>query len=195
MKLIRPGDLGGAASSTCHRSERSYLPGGPTSSDTDASPLESSLVSRSDHSSDLSFLSFISLEPAYQLAVTSSPMRSPSPADPLGAEGVYGSTDTSLLSHSLSETVDSSPTLPSSADQLSLLGHVDDNPASVEDLNSHRNSYLLLEQVEPSNDIFVNFDVDFASDDMDIIGTGEQFTGYDQISVAHGRAPFADERH
>ena len=114
-------------------------------------------------------------------------------ANPLGVEEVYGSTDTSLLPHSHPESAHTSETPPSSADHSSLWGHVDDAAPSIEHLNTHRPSYVSLEQVESSAGIFADFDVDFASFERDIIGAGEQFIGYDQNSKAHERAPFADK--
>ncbi|ERF73138.1 hypothetical protein EPUS_09156 [Endocarpon pusillum Z07020] len=174
-KLVRSGDHGGAASQPCHESKGSYLPRGPTSSNR-TSPPGNFPASQSSVLSDSSFFPFGSVAPPDQHAVTPLPMRAASP-NPFGVEEMCGSTDTSLLPHSHSESAHTRETPPSSVDYSSLWGNMDDEAPSVDHLNTHRYSYVSLEQVELPASIFAGLDVDFTSFEMDIIGAGEQFIG------------------
>lgn len=190
-KLVRSGDHGRAASQPCHQSKGSYLPGAAKSSNR-TSPPGNFPASQSSDLSDTSFFSFVSVPPAYQHAVTPLPMRSTSP-NHSAVEEMYGSTDTSFLPHNHSESAHTRETPPSSVDHSSLWGHMDDDAPSIAHLNTHRHSYVSLEQVELSAGIFADLDVGLTSFEMDIIGAGEQFIGYDRNSIAHERAPFADK--
>ncbi|KAF7510765.1 hypothetical protein GJ744_005865 [Endocarpon pusillum] len=186
-KLVRSGDLGGAASQPCHQSKGSYLPGEPISSNR-TSPPGNFLASQSTDLSDISFFPFVSVAPADLHAVTPLPMRSTS-RNPSGVEEMYGSTDTSLLPHSHPESAHTRETPPSSADPSSLLGHMDDDALSVDHLNTHRHSYVSLEQGEVSAGMFAALNVDFTLFDMDIIGAGEQFIGSSMIPTSIRQAP------
>jgi hypothetical protein len=81
-----------------------------------------------------------------------------------------------------SAAISTTDTPASSADVSDLLPHIDDVNPTVEELNAHRDSHDLVRLSQLNFRGLPNLGEDLPFD-MDIVGTGEQFT--DTVDVGH----------